>query len=48
MFKDYVNQHEISLNPHDWYIPYSQAKMQATLANCEEYKMKKIEITGEF
>jgi hypothetical protein len=48
MFKNYVNQHEITLNPNDWYIPYSKLKMEATLANREEYKMKKINITGEF
>ena len=48
MFKNYVNQHEITLNPDDWYITYSKAKMEATLANREEYKMKKIDITGEF
>jgi hypothetical protein len=48
MFKSYVNQHEITLNPNDWYIPYSQMKMEKTLMNREEYKNKKIDITGSF
>ena len=47
-FKNYVNQHEVTLNANDWYIPYSKAKMETTLANREEYKVKKISITGEF
>lgn len=48
LFKGIVNQHEITLNPNDWYMPYVIDKMQKALQNREEYKQKKINITGAF
>jgi len=48
MFKEYIQQHEITLNKNDWYIPYAKDKMSKTLINREEYKCKKNDITGSF
>jgi hypothetical protein len=48
LFKAIVSQHEITLNANDWYLPYVVDKMQKALQNREEYKEKKINITGSF
>jgi hypothetical protein len=46
--KSYVDQHEITLDPNDWYIPYALQQMLKVKENRAEYKAKKIEIVGEF
>jgi hypothetical protein len=48
LFKAIVQQHEITLNASDWYLPYVIDKMQKALQNREEYKQKKVNITGTF
>lgn len=47
-FREYVDQHEITLNPNDWYVPYAESGMLTAKENRAEYKTKKEEITGSF
>jgi hypothetical protein len=47
-FKQMVDQHELTLDANSWYIPYAESKMLAVKQNREDYKLKKIDITGSF
>ncbi|MNQ81970.1 hypothetical protein D3C85_970080 [compost metagenome] len=47
-FKSYIEQHEMTMNAGDWYVPYAEANMLAAQENREAYKAKKLEITGDF
>lgn len=47
-FKEFIMQHEISLDAGDWYIPYAEDAMLKTKDNREEYKERKTDITGSF
>lgn len=47
-FQQFIEQHEITMDASDWYVPYAEAKMLATKDNRAEYKQKKIDITGSF
>lgn len=46
--KEYVDQHEMTVDPNDWYVPYMEKNMLVVKKNRAEYKEKKIEITGQF
>lgn len=47
-FRQFIDQHEITLDPTDWHVPYAEAKMLKAKENRADYKQRKTEITGNF
>lgn len=47
-FKTFIEKHEITMDAGDWYVSYAEEAMLLTQNNREEYKQKKIGITGYF
>lgn len=47
-FKEMVMKHEITMNASDWYVPYAEDAMLKAKQNREDYKRKKVDITGSF
>lgn len=48
VFRNIIESHELTLNVNDWYIQYLQAVKTQVELNRQEYKQKKLEITGSF